>query len=137
MTGAALWRWRTDLVAGAVFSASGCVCVAGAAFGRCLKGLDVVERAARGLNLRDRRSTLEMAHRFRGRRSIFCIWVRVCVAGAAFGCCLKGLDVVERAARGLNLRDRRSTLEMACKFRGRRRFFLHLGVCLRGRGGIW
>ena len=36
------------------------------------------------------------------------------MAGAAFGCCLKGLDVFERAARGLNLRDRRSTLEMAC-----------------------
>ena len=100
-----------------------CVCVAGAAFGRCLKGLDVFERAARGLNLRDRRSTLEMAPRFRGRRSIFCIWVCVCVAGAAFGRCLKGLDVVERAARGLNLRDRRGTLEMACKFRGRRSIF--------------
>ena len=25
VTGAALWRWRTDFVAGAVFSASGCV----------------------------------------------------------------------------------------------------------------
>ena len=44
------------------------------------------------------------------------------MAGVAFSAsgCLKGLDVVERAARGLNLRDRRSTLEMACKFRGRR-----------------
>ena len=58
--------------------------------------------------------------KFRGRRSIRCIWVCVCVAGAALGSCLKGLDVVERGARGLNLRDRRSTLEMACKFRGRR-----------------
>ena len=152
-----------------------CVCVAGAAFGSCLKGLDVFKRAARGLNLRDRRSTLEMARRFRGRRSIFCIWLCVCVAGAAFGSCLKGLDVVERAARGLNLRDRHSTLEMACKFCGRPRifciwvclkgldvveraarglnlryrrstlemaqrqaqYFLHLGVCLRGRGSIW
>ena len=94
--------------------------MAGAAFGSCLKGLDVFERAARGLNLRDRRSTLEMACKFRGRRSNFCIWVCVCVAGAAFGSCLKGLDVFERAARGLNLRDRRSTFEMACKFRGRR-----------------
>ena len=157
-----------------------CVCVAGAAFGCCLKGLDVVE-----LNLRDRRSTLEMAHRSRGRRSIFCIWVCVCVAGAAFGrclkgldvveraargsicvtgaalwrwlanfvagadffciwvcvCvagaafgrCLKGLDVVERAARGLNLRDRRSTLEMACEFRGRRSIFcIWRCVCVAG-----
>ena len=73
------------------------------------KGLDVVERAARGLNLRDRRSTLETGHRFRGRRCIFCIWVCVCVAGATYGCCLERLDVVERAARGLNLHDRRST----------------------------
>ena len=107
--------------------------MAGAAFGRCLKGLDVVERAARGLNLRDRRSTLEMACKFRGRRSIFCIWVCVCVAGAAFGCCLKGLDVFERAARGLNLRDRRSTLEMACRFRGRRSIFcIWVCVCVAG-----
>ena len=168
MTGAALWRWRTDFVAGAVFkgldvverAARGlnlrdrrstlemarkfrgcrsifciwvCVCVAGAAFGRCLKGLDVVEHAARGLNLRDRRSTLEMACKFRGRRSIFCIWVCVCVAEAAFGSCLKGLDVVERVARGLNLRDRRSTLEMACKFRGRRSIFcIWVCVCVAG-----
>ena len=113
-----------------------CVCVAGAASGSCLKGLDVVERAARGLNLRDRRSTLEMAHRFRGRRSIICIWVCVCVAGAAFGCCLKGLDVVERAARGLNLRDRRSALEMAPRFRGRRSFFC-IWVCVRVAGAAF
>ena len=111
-----------------------CVCVAGVAFGRCLKGLDVAKRAARALNLRDRRSTLEMAHRFRGRRCFFCIWVCVCVAGAAFGCCLKGLDVVvERAARGLNLRDRRSTVEMAHRFRGRRCFFcIWVCVCVAG-----
>ena len=132
VTGAALWRWRTDFVAGAVFSASGCVCVcvAGVAFGRCLKGLDVAERAARGLNLRHRRRTLEMACNFRGRRRIFCIWVGVCVVGAAFGSCLKGLDVFERAARGgLNLRDRRSTLEMAHRFRGGRRNFC-IWVCV-------
>ena len=55
VTGAALWRWLANFVTGAVFSA--CVCVAGAASGSCLKGLDVFERAARGLNLRDRRST--------------------------------------------------------------------------------
>ena len=79
-TGAALWRWRTDFVAGAVFSASGRVF----AWQRQL-----FERAARGLNLRDRRSTLEMACKFRGRRSFFCIWVCVCVAGAAFGSCLR------------------------------------------------
>ena len=72
-----------------------CVCAAGAAFGCCLKELDVFERAARALNLHDMRSTLEIAHRFRGRRSIFYIWV----AGVAFGRCLKRLDVLERAAR--------------------------------------
>ena len=64
--GAALCRWHTDFVAGAAFSASGC---------RCPKGLDVVEHAARGLNLRDRRSALEMTCKFGSRRSIFCIWV--------------------------------------------------------------
>ena len=125
VTGAELWTWLANFVAGAVFCASGCVCVAGAAFGSCLKGLDVVERGARGLNLRDRRSTLDMAC----RRSVFCIWVCVCVAGAAFGRCLKALDVVERATRGLNLRYRRSTLEMAHRFRGRRSVFC-IWVCV-------
>ena len=61
-----------------------------------------------------RRSALEMARRFCGRRSFFCIWVCVCVAGATCGSCLEGLDVVERAARGLNLGDRRSALETGC-----------------------
>ena len=133
VTGAALEMARRFRGRRSIFCIWVCACVAGAASGRCLKGLDVVERAARGLNLRDRRSTLEMAHRFRGRRSIFCIWVCVCVAGAAFGRCLKGLDVVERSARGLNLRDRRSTLEMACKFRGRRSIFcIWVCVCVAG-----
>ena len=63
--------------------------------GSWLKGLDVVEHAARGA-----RSTLEMVHRFHGRCSICCIWVCVCIARATFGGCLKGLDVDERAARG-------------------------------------
>ena len=47
MTSAALWRWLTDFVARAAFSASVCVraCVAGAAFGSCLKGLNVVMKA--------------------------------------------------------------------------------------------
>ena len=107
--------------------------MAGAPCGSCLEGLDVVERAARGLNLRDRRSTLETGHRFRGRRSIFCIWVCVCLAGATYGSCLKGLDVVERAARGLNLRDRRSTLETGHRFRGRRSIFcIWVCVCVAG-----
>ena len=105
----------------------------GAAFGRCLQGLDVVERAARGLNLRDRCSTLEMTCKFRGRRNIFCIWVCVCVAGAVFDSCVKELNVFERTVGGLNLRDRRSILEMACKFRGRRSVFcIWMCVCMAG-----
>ena len=133
-----LWRSTLEMackfrVRRSIFCIWVCVCVAGATCGSCLKGLDVVERAARGLNLRDRRSTLEMAHRFHGRRSIFCIWVCVCVAGATCGSCLEGLDVVERAARGLNLRDRRSTLEMAHRFNGRRSIFcIWVCVCVAG-----
>ena len=96
VTGAALWRWRPDFVAGAVFSASGCVC----SIWLLSKGTGCCRARGSGHNLRDRRSTLEMACKFRGRRSFFCIWVCVCVAGAAFGSCLKGLDVFERAARG-------------------------------------
>ena len=67
-------------------------------FVRRQKRLDVVERADEGPVLRDRHRASELACRFCGRRSIFCIWVRVCVAGAAICMCLKGLDVVERAA---------------------------------------
>ena len=81
-TGAALWTWLANFVAGAVFSASGCVFALQATCGSCLQGLDVVERAARGLNLLGRRSTLETGHRFRSRRSIFCIWhLGVCLRG--------------------------------------------------------
>ena len=77
VTGAALWRSLAGFVAGAAFHASGCVCVFAkqAEFGMRLKGLDVVESVAGGPVSRDRRSTLELACRFRGRRSIFFIWV--------------------------------------------------------------
>ena len=61
----------------------------------------------------DRRSTLEMPCRFCGGRSISCISLYVCVAWAAFGSRLKGLDVVERTAGGPVLRDRRSTLQIS------------------------
>ena len=44
VTGAAYWRLRTDFVAGIWV----CVSVTGTAFGSCVEGLDVVERAARG-----------------------------------------------------------------------------------------
>ena len=70
VTGAALLRW----LGGAVCLAFGCAFVwhgaDGAAFRGSLKGLDVVERAAGGPVLRDRRSTLEIAYTFCGRRSI-------------------------------------------------------------------
>ena len=87
--------------------------------------------------------------RSRGRRSILCIWVCVCVAGVAFGSCLEGQDVVARAAGGVRNRGRRSTLAMPLRNRGRRstlamplpkswqaQHFVHLGVCLCGRGRI-
>ena len=57
------------------------VCLAWAAFGRCLPGLDDVKRAAEGPVLRDRR--------------LSCSW-----RGAVFDGCLQGLDVVAPAAGG-------------------------------------
>ena len=75
--------------------------------------------------------------RSRGRRSILCIRVCVCVAGAAFGSCLKGLDVVARAARGSRHRGRRSTLQMPLPKSWQAQHSVHLSVCLRGRGSIW
>ena len=111
VAGAALWRCRCEIVAGA-------------ALWRC-------------------------CCRSRGRRSILCIWVCVCVAGVAFGSCLEGQDVVARAAGGVRNRGRRSTLAMPLRNRGRRstltmplpkswqaQRFVHLGVCLCGRGRI-
>ena len=81
--------------------------------------------------------------RCRGRRSILCIWVCVCVAGVAFGSCLEGQDVVARAAGGVRNRGRRSTLAMPLRNRGKRstlamplpkswqaQHSVHLGVCL-------
>ena len=158
-----LWRCRCEIVAGAalwrcrcrsrgrrsILCIWVCVCVAGVAFGSCLEGQDVVARAAGGVRNRGRRSTLAMPLRNRGRRSILCIWVCVCVAGVAFGSCLEGQDVVARAAGGVRNRGRRSTLAMPLRNRGRRstlamplpkswqaQHFVHLGVCLCGRGRI-
>ena len=59
------------------------------------------------------------------------------MAGAAFGSCLKGWDVVARAARGLRNRGRRSTLEMPVPKSWQAQHSVHLSVCLRGRGSIW
>ena len=104
VAGAALWRCRCEIVAGAVLWRCRC--------------------------------------RSCGRRSFLCIWVCVCVAGVAFGSCLEGQDVVARAAGGVRIRGRRSTLAMPLRNRGRRstlRMALHsvrLGVCLCGRGSI-
>ena len=57
----------------------------------------------------------------------------------SIGSCLKGLDGVERTAGGSVLRGSRSTLEMACKFRGRRCIpasgcaaWAAFGSCLKG-----
>ena len=111
VAGAALWRCRCEIVAGAALWQCRC--------------------------------------RSRGRRSILCIWVCVCVAGVAFGSCLEGQDVVARAAGGVRNRGKRSTLAMPLRNRGRRstlamplpkswqaQHFVHLGVCLCGRGRI-
>ena len=68
-------RGACEIVAGAALWRCRCEIVAGAALWRC-------------------------RCRSRGRRSILCIWVCVCVAGVAFGSCLEGQDVVARAAGG-------------------------------------
>ena len=117
-------RGACEIVAGAALWRCRCEIVAGAALWRC-------------------------RCRSRGRRSILCIWVCVCVAGVAFGSCLEGQDVVARAAGGVRNRGRRSTLAMPLRNRGRRstlamplpkswqaQHSVHLGVCLCGRGSI-
>ena len=85
-----------------------CEIVAGAALWRCR--CEIVAGAA----------LCGCRCRSRGRRSILCIWVCVCVAGVAFGSCLEGQDVVARAAGGVRNRGRRSTLAMPLRNRGRR-----------------
>ena len=117
-------RGACEIVAGAALWRCRCEIVAGAALWRC-------------------------RCRSRGRRSILCIWVCVCVAGVAFGSCLERQDVVARAAGGVRNRGRRSTLAMPLRNRGRRstlamplpkswqaQHSVHLGVCLCGRGRI-
>ena len=114
-------RGACEIVAGAALWRCRCEIVAGAALWRC-------------------------RCRSRGRRSILCIWVCVCVAGVAFGTCLEGQDVVARAAGGVRNRGRRSTLAMPLRNRGRRstlatplpkswqaQHSVHLGVCFCGR----
>ena len=64
-------RGVCEIVAGAALWRCRCEIVAGAALWRC-------------------------RCRSRGRRSILCIWVCVCVAGVALGSCLEGQDVVAR-----------------------------------------
>ena len=68
-------RGACEIVAGAALWRCRCEIVAGAALWRC-------------------------RCRSRGRRSILCIWVCVCVAGVAFGSYLEGQDVVARAVGG-------------------------------------
>ena len=122
-------RGACEIVAGAALWRCRCEIVAGAALWRC-------------------------RCRSRGRRSILCIWVCVCVAGVAFGSCLEGQDVVARAAGGVRNRGRRSTLamplpkswqalhsvhlgvEMPLPKSWQAQHSVHLGVCLCGRGSI-
>ena len=149
VAGAALWRCccrsrgRRSILCIWV-----CVCVAGAAFGSCLKGQDVVARAAGGVRNRGRRSVRQLSNgtgccRARGggrakswqaqhfgdaiaevvAGAAFCASGCVCVAGAAFGSCLKGQDVVARAAGGVRNRGRRSVRQLSngtgcCRARG-------------------
>ena len=47
------------------------------------------------------------------------------------------MDVVERAAGGPVLRDRRSALEMACNIRGKRRISRTWVFVLRGVRSVW
>ena len=147
VAGAALWRCRCELVAGAalwrcrcrsrgrrsILCIWVCVCVAGVAFGSCLEDR-MLSRARRGAceivagaalwrcrcEIVAGAALWRCRCRSRGRRSILCIWVCVCVAGVAFGSCLEGQDVVARAAGGVRNRGRRSTLAMPLRNRGRR-----------------
>ena len=104
-------RGACEIVAGAALWRCRCEIVAGAALWRC-------------------------RCQSRGRRSILCIWVCVCVAGVAFGSCLEGQDVVARAAGGVRNRGRRSTLAMPLPKSWQAQHSVHLGVCLCGRGCI-
>ena len=104
-------RGVCEIVAGAALWRCRCEIVAGAALWRC-------------------------RCRSRGRRSILCIWVCVCVAGVAFGSCLEGQDVGARAAGGVRNRGRRSTLAMPLPKSWQALHSVHLGVCLSGRGSI-
>ena len=106
-------RGVCEIVAGAALWRCRCEIVAGAALWRC-------------------------RCRSRGRRSILCIWVCVCVAGVAFGSCLEGQDVVARAAGGVRNRGRRSTLAMPLRNRGRRSTLAIEGqdVVARAAGGV-
>ena len=70
-------------------------------------------------------------------RSLTLTWACVCVAGAAFGSCLKGWDVVARAARGARNRGRRCTLKMPLPKSSQAQHSVNLSVCWHGRGSIW
>ena len=128
--------------------------MAGAAFGSCLKGWDVVARAARGSRNRGRRSTLEMPlpKSWQAQHSVH---LSVCLRGRGsiwqlsegLGCCRTrgsglakswqaqhfGHAIAERARN----RGRRSTLEMPLPKSWQAQHSVHLSVCLRGRGSIW
>ena len=109
---------------------------AAAAFGSCLTGHVVASERLGGSFCVTGAALWRWPCGLRGRRSVLCVWASVRVASAAFGSCLTGLDVVTCAARGIVLRDRRSTLEMAV-LTWQAQYSVHLGVCSCGRGSIW
>ena len=136
VAGAALWRCRCQSRGRrSILCIWVCVCVAGVASGSCLEGQDVGAR--RGVcEIVAGAALWRCRCRSRGRRSILCIWVCVCVAGVAFGSCLEGQDVGARAAGGVRNRGRRSTLAMPLPKSWQAQHSVHLGVCLCGRGSV-
>ena len=102
-----------------------CVCVAGAAFGSCLKGWGVVARAAVGPHL-----AWHSQHFGEASAEIVAgavLRACVCVAGAAFGSCLKGWDVVARAAVGPYLAWHSQHFGYASVKSWQAQCFVHLG----------
>ena len=73
----------------------------------------------------------------RGRGSTSRTWACVCVAGAAFGSCLKGWGVVTRAAVGPHLAWHSQHFGDASVKSWQAQYFVHLGLRLHGRGSIW
>ena len=100
VTGAALWRLRTDVVAGAVFSVPGCVFLWQGqrlvAVWRDWSARPAMREHVTGAALWRLRTDVVAGAVFSAPG---CVCVCVSVAGTAFGSRLEELDVVKRAAR--------------------------------------